>query len=52
MSDDDDRCPVSQRADGQHSWKFLGDDPYIECFYCGELRDALTGITLRYMEEP
>lgn len=37
-------CPKSKRVDGQvHSWLFDGDDPYVKCFYCGEIRDALTG---------
>lgn len=41
-------CPTSQRVDGPtHSWKFYGDDPYIECIYCGEFCDALTGQVLR-----
>lgn len=36
-------CLHSLREDGKHSWLFDGDDPYIHCLYCGELRDALTG---------
>lgn len=41
-------CPVSQRIDGRlHSWKFDGDDPYVICVYCGEMRDALTGVVIR-----
>jgi hypothetical protein len=36
-------CPLSQRVDGKlHSWKFDGDDPYVICAYCKEVRDALT----------
>jgi hypothetical protein len=37
----------SQRSDGAHSWEFDGDDPYIRCAFCGELRDALSGQELR-----
>ena len=37
------RCPESQRPDGDHDWRFWGDYPYVKCFYCGEIRDALTG---------
>lgn len=40
-------CALSNRSDGKHSWKFDGDDPYIECFYCGELKDALNGRVIR-----
>lgn len=41
-------CPPSQRVDGKfHSWKFDGDDPYIICAYCDEMRDALTGRCVR-----
>lgn len=36
-------CKDSLRPDGKHSWAFDGDDPYIYCHFCGELRDALTG---------
>lgn len=37
-------CPQSKRVDGKfHSWVFDGDDPYVICHYCGEIRDALTG---------
>lgn len=40
-------CPLSDRVDGmQHSWRFDGDDPYIRCVYCNELRDALTGTVI------
>lgn len=45
---DDDFCPLSQRVDGKkHTWQFDGDDPYIECHWCGEYRDALTGLVIR-----
>lgn len=30
-----------------HSWRFDGDDPYIICHYCGQMRDALTGRILK-----
>jgi hypothetical protein len=38
-----DMCSRSHRADGKHSWEFDGDDPYMRCVYCRELRDTLTG---------
>jgi hypothetical protein len=38
-----DQCLESQRADGEHSWYFDGDDPYVICRFCLEVRDALTG---------
>ena len=39
-----DRCPKSERVDDPlHSWQFMGDDPYIKCTWCGEIRDAITG---------
>lgn len=41
-------CPTSKRVDGLlHSWKFDGDDPRIECVFCGEMRDAVSGAVLR-----
>lgn len=45
MSLDDDReCPKSQRVDNPwHTWRSDGDDPYIFCHWCGEVRDALSG---------
>jgi protein gp37 len=40
-------CPKSKRVDGNgHSWLFDGDDPYVKCYYCGEIRDALNGRTI------
>jgi hypothetical protein len=36
-------CPQSERPDGDHSWKFDGDDPYVLCAWCEERQDALTG---------
>jgi hypothetical protein len=46
---DPDHCPRSKRADDPtaHSWRWDGDDPRIECAYCGQLRDALTGHVYR-----
>jgi len=39
-----DACALSRSVDGpKHSWKFDGDDPYIICHYCGEIRDAISG---------
>lgn len=44
----DTECPLSRRVDGKrHTWQFDGDDPYIECCWCGEYRDALTGAVLK-----
>lgn len=44
----DVECPSSQRVDGLlHSRKFDGDDPYIECIYCGQYQDALSGLVIR-----
>lgn len=41
-------CPRSTRVDGPfHSWKFDGDDPYIVCAFCHEMRDALSGRVIR-----
>lgn len=42
-SDVKGECPHSLRTDGNHGWLFDGDDPYIYCCYCGELRDAISG---------
>lgn len=39
-----DECVPSKHVDGKiHSWRFDGDDPYIICHWCGEIRDALNG---------
>ena len=35
------------REDGKHSWHFDGDDPRVVCFYCGEIRDVITGRRIR-----
>jgi hypothetical protein len=41
---DPERCPRTKHVDGKsHGWLFWGDDPYIKCEWCGEIRDALTG---------
>lgn len=40
-------CPQSERAEGGHAWHFDGDDPYIECSWCGRYQDALTGQVIR-----
>lgn len=37
-----DMCPRSGRLDGKHNWCFDGDDPYVVCSFCNEMRDALT----------
>lgn len=45
---DPDFCPLSTHVRGQvHSWKFDGDDPYIICHFCQEMRDAHTGRVVR-----
>lgn len=40
-----EHCPLSRRVDDptRHSWRFEGDDPYIRCVYCEQVRDAHTG---------
>lgn len=44
----DDECLLSERVDGlKHSWFFDGDDPYIVCAYCDEMRDSATGRVMR-----
>lgn len=40
-------CPKSKREDGLHTFAFDGDDPYITCVFCEEVRDALTGRQIR-----
>ena len=45
---DPERCPRTKHVDGKsHGWllglPIWGDDPYIKCEWCGEIRDALTG---------
>ena len=40
-------CPRSGRLDRAHSWTFDGDDPYVICSYCDEMRDALNGRVIR-----
>lgn len=45
---DPEFCELSQRVDGKkHSWRFDGDNPYIVCVYCDEMRDALNGRVIR-----
>lgn len=40
-------CSASQRVDkATHSWRFDGDDPYVICDWCGEMRDAVSGILI------
>lgn len=47
-SKEGERCEKSKRRDGLlHSWRFDGDDPYIICVYCDEMRGALTGRVIR-----
>ena len=40
-------CAGSLEVDGDHSWRFDGDDPYIVCVYCGQMQDALTGRVIK-----
>ena len=40
-------CAKSTRGDGGHSWHFDGDDPYIVCVFCDEVRDAINGRVIR-----
>ena len=41
--EDRNRCPRTQHIDGKsHGWQFWGDDPYVLCAWCGQMRDALT----------
>lgn len=42
-----DICPQSRREDGGHAWAFDGDDPYIECAFCDQCRDAINGRVIR-----
>jgi hypothetical protein len=43
-----DVCPFSERVDGpKHSWRFDGDDPYVICAFCGQVRTALTDRVVR-----
>lgn len=43
-----DFCSLSTRVDGpNHSWRFDGDDLYVECAFCGQYQDALTGGVIR-----
>lgn len=43
-----DTCEWSRRADGKlHSWRFDGDDPYVICVYCDEMRDAIANRVIR-----
>lgn len=45
---DRERCRSSKHSDGaSHGWLFWGDDPYIKCEWCGEIRDALTGRVIK-----
>jgi hypothetical protein len=49
ITPDNDVCPRSKRVDGQkHSWHFDGDDPYIVCSFCGEVRDTITGRFIKW----
>lgn len=40
-------CPFSKRMDGRHAWVFDGDDPYVICHFCQEMRDAQTDRVIR-----
>ena len=44
----EDRCQRSKHVNGvSHGWAFDGDDPYIICAWCDEMRDALNGRVIR-----
>ena len=44
----EDYCSLSERVDGKkHGWKFDGDDPYVICHWCKEVRDAITDVVIR-----
>lgn len=40
-------CAFSKREDGQHTWNFDGDDPYVICAFCDRMQDARTGRVIR-----
>ncbi len=43
----EEECPNSQRVDGNgHSWGFDGDDPYVICYWCKEVRGAISNIKI------
>lgn len=47
-SEPNEVCPKPIRGDGsKHSWRFDGDDPYVICAGCDEMRDAITGRVVR-----
>lgn len=44
----DEICENSKRVDGKkHSWVFMGDDPYVKCHYCSQVRDAIHDVIYR-----
>jgi len=45
-------CPSSKRDSKQHAWHFDGDDPYVICSYCGEVRDAISGAVIKPVTPP
>ncbi len=43
-----EHCEPSQRVDGKlHSFRFDGDDPYVICVFCGQMRDAIKGDVIK-----
>lgn len=39
-----DICYKSKHKDNvSHGWLFDGDDPYIICIWCKEIRDSING---------
>ena len=41
-------CALSQRVDKRtHTFRFDGDDPYIVCCWCNEVRDAHSGHVIK-----
>lgn len=40
----EDVCTKTKHIDGKsHGWRYDGDDPYIICDWCKEVRDAVSG---------
>ncbi len=47
-SDPHEVCPAPISPETtNHIWRFDGDDPYVICNGCDEMRDALTGQVIR-----
>ena len=46
-SDSDSGARPHDAACPLHSWQFAGDDPYVICMNCDEMRDSITGRMIR-----